>query len=435
MKSPEGRTGRARSPRRAVAAPQSRASAVSEAVEAAERVTAARAASAGLIPGAMPPAQPGPSQPTIAGAAVPPPGVSIEVIEEMAVDAAGDMDPLTKVDPWGKISSSSTGLPGGIPVLPGAPFVLHNPHGLLHDPHVGAAGRLGTPLAEVKNRSEAARSALRGLVGPQQAPPMPGSTVLEPTNADLMNKLDKQSELMTALLSAVALKEDVRAAQIEVEEKIDAVDTKLGVRLDKVESRMDKFEANPGAKGVAVEDDDTRLIAMMDATDRAFQRIAVMGFDNKDTEDFRVERMVSFMQEHFPEDKYKTAYVGHIKRGPHDKRVLTDVGFIEFFDKEIRDEILKKIQANKAKFSLKNGSGNALTFNRARLKSQSKRYSSLMRAKDLIKKKYEGQGKKIEHTTELPTCTVTVNGVTAFTQDYKSQFKGTFCGDCADLHL
>lgn len=287
----------------------------------------------------------------------------------------------------------------------------------------------------MKNRSEAARSALRGLVGPQQAPPMPGSTVLEPTNADLMNKLDKQSELMTALLSAVALKEDVRAAQIEVEEKIDAVDTKLGVRLDKVESRMDKFEANPGAKGVAVEDDDTRLIAMMDATDRAFQRIAVMGFDNKDTEDFRVERMVSFMQEHFPEDKYKTAYVGHIKRGPHDKRVLTDVGFIEFFDKEIRDEILKKIQANKAKFSLKNGSGNALTFNRARLKSQSKRYSSLMRAKDLIKKKYEGQGKKIEHTTELPTRTVTVNGVTAFTQDYKSQFKGTFCGDCADLHL
>jgi hypothetical protein len=58
-----------------------------------------------------------------------------------------------------------------------------------------------------------------------------------------------------------------------------------------------------------------------------------------------------------------------------------------------------------------------------------------MKAKDLITTKYEGQGKSIEVTTELPVRTVKVNGVTMFTQKYKSQIQGTFLGECSGLHF
>ena len=133
------------------------------------------------------------------------------------------------------------------------------------------------------------------------------------------------------------------------------------------------------------------------------------------------------MEEHFSDVTY--ASIGH----PKDKSGLKTHSFVQFFSREDRDEVLKTIKDSELKAT--NGAGTNLHIDRARLKSQSRRYAFLMKAKDLITTKYEGQGKSIEVTTELPVRTVKVNGVTMFTQKYKSQIQGTFLGECSGLRF
>ena len=59
----------------------------------------------------------------------------------------------------------------------------------------------------------------------------------------------------------------------------------------------------------------------------------------------------------------------------------------------------------------------------------------MKREQELITKKYEGQGAKIEIKTELPVRHVSVNNEVVFTQEYKKQLAGTFFGFCTDLSL
>ena len=361
--------GRARSPKHGAAAAAVRASLESDevsstqaaqvtaAVAASELAHHARAAAAGLAPDAAPAPTTGPSQPTIAGAAVPPPGVTIEVIEEMAVDAAGDMDPLTKDDPWGKASSSSTGLPGGVPLL-GVPLVVpppgapHGPHGL---PSAAHAGSFDTPVSEAKNRSDSARTALRSLVGPREVPKMPGAEPnAEPTNADIMSKLDQQAELMTALLGAAALKEDVRAAQLETMEAtkaliqsevqpVNTTVTELSMASVIHDDRIGKLESQFEVMQGAIPDLDLqrpRADWARDAADAAYRSVGMFGWDESDGLDARKSKISEFMASKFPKVSYAVTFE---YKYPRKQGKLKPSCSITMLTRDEADDVMKQI--------------------------------------------------------------------------------------------
>ena len=305
-----------------------------------------------------------------------------------------------------------------------------------------ASGVLGSP---------AAQSALRALLPAPasssfQVPDLPKYADREVGTKVVMETEDDTKAMFEFIRQNMATKHDIVELQNSIEKrtkeyvdtgiafvstelsKTNAAVVEVNTRVDGLAQAMHELKV----EGVKTEDkaneDDTQIIAMLDAADQAFQRISFLGFQKqKDTASLRNDKIRGFMQEHFSDVTY--ASIGH----PKDKSSLKTHSFVQFFSREDRDEVLKTIKDSQLKAT--NGAGTNLHIDRARLKSQSRRYAFLMKAKDLITTKYEGQGKSIEVTTELPVRTVKVNGVTMFTQKYKSQIQGTFLGECSGLHF
>ncbi len=444
--------GRARSPKHGAAAAAVRASLESDevsstqaaqvtaAVAASELAHHARAAAAGLAPDAAPAPTTGPSQPTIAGAAVPPPGVTIEVIEEMAVDAAGDMDPLTKDDPWGKASSSSTGLPGGVPLL-GVPLVVpppgapHGPHGL---PSAAHAGSFDTPVSEAKNRSDSARTALRSLVGPREVPKMPGAEPnAEPTNADIMSKLDQQAELMTALLGAVALKEDVRAAQLETMEAtkaliqsevqpVNTTVTELSMASVIHDDRIGKLESQFEVMQGAIPDLDLqrpRADWARDAADAAYRSVGMFGWDESDGLDARKSKISEFMASKFPKVSYAVTFE---YKYPRKQGKLKPSCSITMLTRDEADDVMKQI--NSQKYQVQNGKGKDVKFDKPRTALQKSRWAAMKRAEEQLKKDERAKGRDVKIETQMPVRKVLVGGKVAFEQTREDAI-GIFTGE------
>ena len=447
--------GRARSPKHGAAAAAVRASLESDevsstqaaqvtaAVAASELAHHARAAAAGLAPDAAPAPTTGPSQPTIAGAAVPPPGVTIEMIEEMAVDAAGDMDPLTKDDPWGKASSSSTGLPGGVPLL-GVPLVVpppgapRGPHGL---PSAAHAGSFDTPVSEAKNRSDSARTALRSLVGPREVPKMPGAEPnAEPTNADIMSKLDQQAELMTALLGAVALKEDVRAAQLETMEAtkaliqsevqpVNTTVTELSMASVIHDDRIGKLESQFEVMQGAIPDLDLsrpRADWTKDAADPMYRSVGFFGWEDSDDVIARREKVSQYMEAHFPKIAYA---VGFEYKFPRKDGKLKTSCHVTMITRDEADTVVKEI--NSRKYKIFNGKGKELKVDKPRSALQKARWAAVKRAETQLKKDERCRNLEVKVDPTMPVRRVFVNGVAAFEQtkdDAIGVFVGAFAG-------
>ena len=87
---------------------------------------------------------------------------------------------------------------------------------------------------------------------------------------------------------------------------------------------------------------DEKHIAIMDAAGRAFQCISLLGFNDNDHDEFRIKALTKFMSDHFPVVGY--LHSGSIMQGPHNNRKLTKNAFIQFFDQDTRNLVLKQVE-------------------------------------------------------------------------------------------
>ena len=98
------------------------------------------------------------------------------------------------------------------------------------------------------------------------------------------------------------------------------------------------------------------------------------------------------MSEHFPAIRYAT--VAALKSGPDADRKLTKNAYIQFHDKDTRNHVLNELRSKSVK--VVNGAGSEVKSDRMRLKSQSRRWYFLQRAREVVEKQYQGKSVKIE---------------------------------------
>ncbi len=407
-RSPEGREGRARSPRHGVAAAASRSVApqVSASVAASEAAAASRAAAASLMPGALPPATPGPSQPTHVGAAIPPPASSPHA--DMAVDSDAEEEPVPQQQPVA-------------PQMPQHPQPIH----------------LSPVVARHKAKFQELFARNRAPLPPLEAiPALPtdstSAEVLQ-TLANGMNTLiTGVNELRVSCADTVKVKDLEAFREIQSEEFREMVTVHTEpikaevaeVKVDVVhhDARITKLEAQ--VKELQGGGEKARKRAL-DENDPAFKQIAFVGFKLADLEQ-RAAMARTFVEAHAKDAKITN--VETIMNGPWKQRKPTGVLVVEFASRDVRDRALKAVDGKEFK------DGNeALKIQRARTRAQRARNWALRKAEELAK--IEAQRRGVSGAARIdfmmPTRKVFIGEELAFVQqkdELRGQFVDVFAG-------
>ncbi len=436
VKSPEGRTGRARSPRRAVAAPQSRASAVSEAVEAAERVSAARAASAGLIPGAMPPAQPGPSQPAHLGAAVPPPvrvaAAFPEVFAQSAAAASSEMAVDTKDIPVIEIQQSS---------FYGTPL--------------GRTQRAQGVQSGFTPKLREEHQTLEAFLGGNEkslpeAPPMPHVETTDPTMKMLLDGqaalLRGVNELRSTVVTRDALAHFYELQSQEMQTYVSAETAPLHDAVGRLGHDTQQLSRDAVAQFDRVGRLETQVEAIQgaipnldlerpradwakDAADPMYRSVGFFGWDGADDVNTRRAKIATFMTRYFPTVSYA---IGFDYVYPRKSGKLKASCYATMLTRDEADAVLKAI--NTEKYKMTNGKNKDLKFDKPRSALQKSRWSAVKRAEAQLKNDKRTKGFEVKVESLMPVRKVLVDGKIAFEQT-RGDAVGMFVGDFEGMEL
>jgi len=166
--------------------------------------------------------------------------------------------------------------------------------------------------------------------------------------------------------------------------------------------------------------------------DPANRCLCFAGFKDSSVE-ARVTSIETFMQNADVDAKVQS--FDHIWSGPQGNRSLTPLVIVELSSRQVREQTLKKLQANS---TMKDSGDNKISVARAKTASQLKRNASLKKACDLLKKdgRTNGLTVEIKWLIEFPDGTkskdraVTVGDEVAFLQlpsDLTGVFQKSFC--------
>ncbi len=424
VKSPEGRTGRACSLRRAVAAPQSRASAVSEAVEAAERVSAARAASASA-PRSWPP-PPVPAMPSLAvdtTAQVDPrtlsaaefqamfPGGAAAAedvgMDEAAVAHKSGEDPLTKTDPWKgyllstPVSRRSSEVRSGV-----------------------------TP--EYKKQLETLDSFLDGALGLPVPLPLPSDA----PQADVLNRiLEGVDALWENAVTKSSLKELVKLQRAEFKTFVQAETAPIHTAIDQLSQSFSALASDSVVQFDRVGRLETQVEALSlsgaapsgevnpNPNDPGLRQIAFKQFPEASSITDRISAMKAFMSKQFPEIQF-----GMVDLYADNQGEYTRNGFVEVSHPRIVRRVLKACKKDtlQCKFSEVKIRQGTTAIDRAR-------NWALFEAKRLVESAAGGNRSiTLEHAKGRG---VYVDKVQVFMQEPRYATGGTFLGEFRSLQL
>ncbi len=267
---------------------------------------------------------------------------------------------------------------------------------------------------------------------------MPGAEPhAEPTNADIMSKLDQQAELMTALLGAVALKEDVRAAQLEtmeatkalIQSEVQPVNitvTELSMASVIHDDRIGKLESQFEVMQGAIPDLDLqrpRADWARDAADAAYRSVGMFGWDESDGLDAWKSKISEFMASKFPKVSYAVAFE---YKYPRKQGKLKPSCSITMLTRDEADDVMKQI--NSQKYQVQNGKGKDVKFDKPRSALQKSRWAAMKRAEEQLKKDERAKGREVKIETQMPVRKVLVGGKVAFEQTREDAI-GIFTGE------
>ena len=281
-----------------------------------------------------------------------------------------------------------------------------------NDPWNPASLQLSPAILQAKQRLQAMRANL------VEIPPfLVGVDNPQPSNADLMAKLDR-------MMGAMALKEDVHLAQMEVvkqmrselhsqieplREKLESTSTtallareetrNLNERFTPVATSVSELLQNQArlfervgnlesqSSVVNISQLEKMQIKMCNANDQAYQQIAITGFKTGSGEQ-RINAVKAFITAECGSELQCT--VANEEKGPRNKRELTETTLVMFVDTSSRDQALKVIETKYPKGPDQNlGAkieimGTQLFAVRARTKIQKAKNWALRKAYELI---------------------------------------------------
>ena len=327
----------------------------------------------------------------------------------------------------GSSSASGASGPASWPVPPGLPqFNLATPA-----PAVATAfASLSPDIATARRKAEVVRTALASA----------SATVDGPTNADLMQKLDRMSQSM-------ALKEDLEAVQLETvrrlrtefQSELTPVRTQLGQvaanttqALDETKALNERLIAQEQRSVIEfdrvgrLETEIQELRAQMvssgagfkrDKFDPALQRVSFTQWPADTSDDAKVQAMKQFMQKHFA--SVQCVYVDHFNEKASFVHLATAKAAKSVYDK-LAGKKVDGFQGIKVKPAL-----TAVDLSRN---------FALFRAEDLVKKDGKAQGKDVE-VKKGKDRGVYVAGKAAFQQKERYDPRGGFVNDFVHLKL
>ena len=270
-----------------------------------------------------------------------------------------------------------------------------------------------------------------------ETPPFPAES--GPTNADIMTKLDR-------MMNAMALKEDVQVAQMEVVKQLRSEfssqfeplrtqveattaavsrardETKsLNDRLVKVETIVADIEQGHGS-GTS----DARFA--FDPNDASLRRISILGIESGDA-DIRVQTIEGWMAKEFP--NVRIIDVGNYYQFSDGSKSLkiSQISYIEVSNKDVRNAILDKI-ASKPALKI---AGKSTTFKPGLTQVAMARNGALRAAAEEIANDKRFEGMTIKRETGKEDRGVTANGVYIFQQN--AHGPGSFKPPYGDLKL
>ncbi len=323
--------------------------------------------------------------------------------------------PVDPAHASGGASSSVSGLPGGVPVLPGP----------------------AAPRAASAPPSAPVRSPHRPLVQKvfTEVPLPPGLPALpsDPHGAQdgpWTQVLASLGELTTFVKSEMVTRRHLEAYH---EEHL----TLLTARIDQAVAPINEEIQGLRSRLAVLEGGSARNRGFSErprSTDPAFKRIVFKKIPENMSAHQRILAMEEFMRTHFPNIRIRD--VANFYKGKFpDGRSLTRAAYIEFSNSDVRREVMDAIGGAKGQPpKIKcNFGGSQVDVKPAMTENAIQRNASLRRAADLLKDDPRSSGKlvKIEFGGDRG---VTVDKAFAFTQS-KDQLTGQFTGVFSDLRL
>ena len=316
----------------------------------------------------------------------------------------------------------------------------------IHTP--GPLNELSPEIVLAKQRVQAMRAELAPV------PPLPSGEAAQPSNADLMAKLERMA-------GAMALKEDVQVAQLEVvkqlrtefKSELEPLRAQVGQaelhanqarnetktlheRLTKQEQgnvmefdRVGRLETEMQALKVQM---GSRSVSRPDKNDIAHLRVSFKGFTTESIGD-REETIKAFMEQHFNGDY---SCISTRMRGPHDKRTASDESFVQFACPEERDRVVGIIQAKKLGNNVKSSQGAKLTVGKMKTDWVRQRDFAMRKSEELIKEKLQEQGAQsiVKYEKAKESRKIMVDGAEAFVQRAADPL-GCFVGRFSELKI
>ncbi len=244
------------------------------------------------------------------------------------------------------------------------------------------------------------------------------------TRADLKDLAEQQRQEMHTYVDAVEDKmirevEGVKEKAVTKEEHAELIE-----KYARLASRVDELEQGSGNK------------RRPNPSDAANFQIAFKGFD-KEGSDARIEELTSFMQQNFPSE---TSFVVDHKMKGAGKKELSDISFVQFPTRGIRDRVMAKIRerysAEKGPVKVDRESAPALAVDRARTEWQRERNWAMRKSEELIREKLRKNNitASVEYKASKDERKIVVNGAAAFVQKSDAP-RGAFAGDFVDLAL
>ncbi len=399
------------------------------------------------------------------------PGVAAAIVRNTAakeekgskpkIQEAMEIDPrllnAAEAQARGVAGSVATGSTNGEPRMPGAASSASSgpaPWPMVPQmPQFPARAFIGTPAPVARASAQSAPSVSPELAAARQRLAAVRSEFeteqvpAEPKIADVLRAIQ-------GLTEKVALKEDLQVAKLETIKEVRSEIAPIHAHVAQIEANTAKALDETKAlhdRLVVVESDSTEILRsqavefdrvgkletrveklekVKKGPDLSFQKLAVKQFPKEAPLEERLASMRKFMEEHFPQIQPKSVSVIH--RGPWTERgknrVSTQVGLIDLGDADLREHVLKQIEAKKLTVKCRG----ELQVTRAMTDNAKDRNTALTEAAALLRKQPGIAEKDVD--LQWASRVVKVKNAEAFKQP-SGRALGSFCGNFSHLTL
>ena len=314
-------------------------------------------------------------------------------------------------------SSSSVGLPSGVPVLPG---------GVPVPP--GAAPFPTPPMAP--GTSPLLASPYRRLVQRvvEDVPP-PGFSSEIPSNPHgvdpwVSELLGSVRDIKEYMRSHMVTREQFDKYHVEqakyIASTVEAALNPVHEEISMLKTRVLKLESSPSVQRSAS--------VQPRGADPAFKQLAFTKVSREIDADERIKKVEAFFDEHFPHVRVKD--VQNVYSGPFSNRKLTTAVLVEVSNSDVHRAVLEKIEAKRWKCTI---GGQDVAIKKALTQTALQRNAALRRAEKVLKE-HAIYGNKVVKIEWKDKRGVSVDGTYAFIQD-KVEVVGKFIAPFGDLSL